>query len=255
MASMEFKAAVLCGGEGKRLRPLTYYFQKTMIPIGGRQKPLLEYIVRLLRKHGLKNIVLLVGYKWEQIKNYFEDGSRFSVKIEYVKDKPGIKGTAGALYNAYKEGVLEADNILVYYGDILSTINLSNVLEYHREKKAAATIVLSKGYRVRVGVAHIDSKGYIKYFEEKPVLQLPVSVGILVLRHEVFELLRDIVERYPSPDLMSHLIPYLMDKELPVAGYLTDEFWYDVGSIERYEKMSELNNVEEALADLLNDQL
>ncbi|RLG73434.1 MAG: hypothetical protein DRO23_08940, partial [Thermoprotei archaeon] len=92
---MKVKGAVLCGGVGKRLRPLTYYFQKTMIPIGKRQKPLLEYIVKLLKYHNIKNLVLLVGYKHEQIVNYFENGERFGVKISYVVDSPEYKGTGG----------------------------------------------------------------------------------------------------------------------------------------------------------------
>ena len=74
-------ALILCGGEGTRLRPLTFYFQKTMLPIGLNQKPLLEYIVRLLKYHRINDIVMLVGYKYKQIINYFEDGSRFGVHI------------------------------------------------------------------------------------------------------------------------------------------------------------------------------
>ena len=65
------KALILCGGPGKRLRPITYYFQKTMIPVGLRQRPLLEYVIRLLRYHGIKDMILLVNYKYEQIQNYF----------------------------------------------------------------------------------------------------------------------------------------------------------------------------------------
>lgn len=80
------KAAVLCGGEGSRLRPLTFYFQKAMIPIGSEQKPLLEYIVRLLKAHDVRDLVFLVNYKYEQIKNYFGDGSRFGVHVEYLVD-------------------------------------------------------------------------------------------------------------------------------------------------------------------------
>jgi NDP-sugar pyrophosphorylase family protein len=74
------KPVVLCGGEGSRLRPLTYYFQKAMIPVGREQRPLLEYILRHIRFHGFMEAVLLVGYKGEQVVNYFEDGGRVGAK-------------------------------------------------------------------------------------------------------------------------------------------------------------------------------
>ena len=85
------KGLVLCGGPGTRLRPITYYFQKTMVPIGIRQKPLLEYVVRLFKFHGIQELAFLVNYKAEQIVNYFDDGSRFGVKISYVYDDPQLK--------------------------------------------------------------------------------------------------------------------------------------------------------------------
>ena len=90
------KGLVLCGGEGARLRPLTHYFQKSMIPIGSKQRPLLEFIVRLLKRNEITDICFLVGYKSEQVRNYFDDGSRFGVSVAYVHDKPEYKGT-GAL--------------------------------------------------------------------------------------------------------------------------------------------------------------
>ena len=77
------KGVVLAGGEGRRLRPLSYYFQKCMIPIGHSQKPLLEYIVRLLKYHNIADVLLLAGYKQEQITNYFNSGNRFGVKINF----------------------------------------------------------------------------------------------------------------------------------------------------------------------------
>ncbi|MEM2875911.1 MAG: sugar phosphate nucleotidyltransferase, partial [Candidatus Bathyarchaeia archaeon] len=94
---MDVKGAILCGGPGKRLRPITYYFQKSMIPIGRRQKPLLEYIVRLFKYYDIKDLTLLVGYKSEQIVNYFDDGDRLGLRITYVKDDEKLRGTGGVL--------------------------------------------------------------------------------------------------------------------------------------------------------------
>ena len=90
----EATGVVLSGGEGKRLRPLSYYFQKCMIPIGSSQKPLLEYIVRLFGYYGISEIILLAGYKHEQIVNYFNEGTRFGVHVTYILDDPMLKGTA-----------------------------------------------------------------------------------------------------------------------------------------------------------------
>lgn len=239
LSSMKVIAAILCGGLGKRLRPLTYYFQKAMIPIGRKQKPLLEYIISLFKLHDIKDITLLVGYKAEQIVNYFEDGSRFGVRITYVYDDPKYKGTAGALYNAYIKGYLNADNVVVYYGDILSNINLTEMVNEHCNRGAVATLALAKGYRVRVGVAHVSDDGKIYRFEEKPELKMPVSIGVLVMNKRAFKYLFEVIKEYKSPDIMSHLIPYLIEKNEFVYGYITNAFWYDVGSIERYEKLEE----------------
>ena len=117
------KGLILCGGPGTRLRPITYYFQKALIPIGLKQKPLLEYVVRLLKFHGVDDLAFLVDYKAEQIVNYFDGGSRFDVKISYVRDVPKFKGTAGSVFNAFKEGAVSTnDTLLVYYGDIVLSL-------------------------------------------------------------------------------------------------------------------------------------
>ena len=107
-SNSEIHGIILSGGEGKRLRPLTYYFQKCMIPIGSRQKPLFEYVVRLLAYHDVRDITLLVGYKHEQITNYFNGGERFRVRLDYLNDDPNLKGSGGSLINAYQKGVIKA---------------------------------------------------------------------------------------------------------------------------------------------------
>ena len=173
---------VLCGGKGTRLRPLTYYFQKVMIPVGGKQKPLLEYVVRLLSYHGIRDVVLLVNYKAEQIKNYFDDGKRFGVSIQYVMDDPSLKGTGGAILNAFRHGAISKDDtFVVYYGDILSNIDLSDMLRFHREKGSVATVGLSRRFTVRVGVADLDGDGRVRGFVEKPELEISINIGILIL--------------------------------------------------------------------------
>ncbi|MDH5450298.1 MAG: nucleotidyltransferase family protein [Candidatus Bathyarchaeota archaeon] len=232
------KGLVLCGGPGIRLRPITYYFQKTMIPIGPKQKPMLEYVVRLLRFHGIRDVSFLVNYKAEQIVNYFDDGSRFSVNISYIYDENTLKGTAGSVLTAFRKGKIDMnDTFLVYYGDILTNMNLQSLQRYHENKRASTTVALASGFTVRVGLADLDEEGRIRGFVEKPTLEKPVSIGILILNGEVFEDIEKLAGKKHRLDLMKDVIPYLIKVGRPMYGYLSEAFWYDTGSIEAYEKL------------------
>jgi mannose-1-phosphate guanylyltransferase len=234
---MRTRGVVLAGGEGKRLRPLSYYFQKCMIPIGRAQKPLLEYVIRLLRHHGITDILVLTGYKHEQIVNYFDGGERFGVTMTCVLDDPALKGTGGSLLHAYRRGLIAPeDTLLVYYGDIISDVNLTELVTQHRQRGAAATLALSRGYQVRVGVAEV-TEGAVTGWTEKPTLDLQVGMGILVLDASVLPALERLSARDGTLDLMSHLIPHLLATGAVVHAYVTEAFWYDVGSTERYEKL------------------
>ena len=209
-----------------------------MIPIGLKQKPLLEYVVRLLRFHKVKDVAFLVNYKGEQIQNYFDDGSRFDVRISYVHDDPSIKGTGGAVLSAYKQGIINTrDTVLVYYGDILTNMNLQEMLRYHYRQKASATVALASGFAVRVGVAEIDEHGKIKGFVEKPTLEKPVSIGVLALDGKTLGMMNRLVKEKSELDLMRDVIPHLIEMGKPVYGHLAASFWYDVGSTEAYEKL------------------
>jgi len=233
------KSLVLCGGEGTRLRPITYYIQKTMIPVGLKQKPLLEYVVRLLKFHGITNLVFLVNHKAEQVMNYFEEGSRFKVRITYVHDDPSSRGTAGSVLNAYRQGAVNVeDTLLVYYGDILTNMNLKDLLRYHKGQRSSATVALASGFAVRVGLADLDEDGKIHGFVEKPKLEKPVSVGILAFEGGTLKDMELLKKERRELDLMGDVIPYLIKIGKPVYGYLSDAFWYDVVSTEAYEKLS-----------------
>ena len=245
------KGIILCGGKGTRLRPLTHYIQKTMVPVGVRQKPLLEYVVRLFNFHGIKDLVLLVNYKAEQIINYFEDGSRFNVKISYVEDDPSSKGTGGAVLNAYNKGAVNTeDTLLVYYGDIITNMNLTDLIEYHRAKQAWGTVALSSGFKVRVGLANLDKGGKILGFVEKPTLEKPVSVGISVLKGEIVEDMKRLKGERQELDLMGEVFSHLLEIGKPVYGYVSKAFWYDVLSTEAYEKLDP-KLVDENFRDIL----
>lgn len=244
------KGLVLCGGPGKRLRPITYYFQKAMIPIGAKQKPLLEYIVRLFRFHGISDLVFLVDYKAEQIINYFNEGSRFNVRIVHIYDDPNLKGTAGSILNAYKRNAVgKDDTLLIYYGDILTNMDLRGLIQYHEEKKADATVALSTGFTVRVGLAELEDDGKIAGFIEKPKVEKPVSVGIAALSGDTLSIIENLKGKIGGLDLMGDVIPHLLKNGKRVYGYVSDAFWYDVGSVEAYEKLDH-NTVEKKFSYL-----
>ena len=244
------KGVILCGGEGKRFRPLSFYLQKVMVPVGPYEKPILEYIVRLFHYYGVKDLVLLVGYKSNQVQNYFGDGARFDVKISYVKDDPNYPGNGGALYNAFRKGALREDEtLIVYYGDILSRIDLRAFLEFH--EGAVATLAVAEGYRVPVGVAKVRGERVV-YIEEKPVLNMPITIGVLVIEGTVKGILEEFAERKKKLDIMGDIIPALIKRGMPVKAYMYKGFWYDVGSLERLEKLSD-ELVKKELSFLFSD--
>lgn len=221
-----------------------------MIPLGTRQKPLLEYIVRLLKFHDLGDITLLVNSRAAQIQSYFEDGTRFDVKISYVKDSESLKGTGGSIINAFKHKAFnEDDTILVYYGDILSNFNLKDLVSFHVRKKGAATVALASGFVVRVGLADLEKNDKIRGFIEKPQLEKPVSVGILAFEGKALKDFQMLAEKNETSDLMGDILPHLIRLGRPVYGYVSKDFWYDIGSIEAYEKLDN-KRVEEAMSFL-----
>lgn len=243
---------ILAGGEGKRLRPLSYYFQKCMIPIGNQQKPLLEYVIHLINYHGITDVTMLVGYKHEQIMNYFGDGSRFGVNLTYMLDNPSMKGTGAALINFYKKRSSNlGSSILIYYGDILSNINLTEMLAQHQKMKASATIALTQGYQVPVGVAEVKRNKIVGWVE-KPSIDLYAGIGIMALDPQILKELPRLFEDKKELDITGDFLPFLVNNGKIVNPYFTDSFWYDVGSLEKYEKL-ENGRIEEYFSTLFSE--
>ena len=231
------EAAVLCGGRGERLRPLTDYFQKVMVPIGHKKLPLLAYVIGLLEHHGVTKIALLTGYRSEDIRRYFGDGAEYGVELKYSEDAKGQRGSLNAVANAMKNGAIsKRGELLVYYGDVLTDLDITGLLARHRSRKADATIVLSKGYTLPVGTAKVGRGGFVTSFHEKPSLDLSVTTGCMVLGPAATALARRLASR-KNTDLMTHLLPGLLDRGLKVATYYTEEAWYDVGTVSNFEKL------------------
>jgi NDP-sugar pyrophosphorylase family protein len=231
------EAAVLCGGRGERLRPLTDYFQKVMIPIGPKKLPLLAYVISLLKHHDVNRITLLTGYRSEDVRRYFGDGRAYGVDLRYSEDAEDQRGSLNALANAMKKGAISrCDELLVYYGDVFVDLDLTGMLATHRSKAADATLVLSKGYVLPVGEAKVGRGGLVASVHEKPSLDINVTTGCMVLGPAAVRQARKMAGA-ENTDLMAHLLPALLRRRLRVAAFYTREPWYDVGTVSSFEKL------------------
>lgn len=234
---MVTKAAVLCGGEGTRLRPLSNYFQKTMIPVGTKRRPLLEYVVRLLAHNGIDDVTLLTGYRSEEIEEYFKDGRSLGVRLTYSRDPPDRRGTAASLIGALDGGKLEGfDTLVVYYGDVLTTLGIRELVEQHQKRGSALTLVLSRDYKVPVGVAKVEGERVVA-FEEKPTIALNATVGAIVMSKDCVPVLREASAGRDEPDIMADFVPRAVERGMLVSPFYIEGFWYDVGTTESYEKL------------------
>ncbi|MBI3841389.1 MAG: nucleotidyltransferase family protein [Thaumarchaeota archaeon] len=233
------QAAVLCGGRGERLRPLTDYFQKVMIPIGPKKLPLLAYIIRLISHHHIERIALLTGYRSHDIRDYFADGSSYGVKLSYSEDKKDLKGSLNAVANALRgETIRGCDELLLYYGDVLTDLDISGLLSTHRARGADATLVLSRGYALPVGTADVGKGGMVSAVREKPSLDLSVTMGCMVVGRRAMKLASGLAGPQKT-DLMTHFLPALLDDGGRVAAFYSKRDWYDVGTVSNFEKLNE----------------
>jgi mannose-1-phosphate guanylyltransferase / phosphomannomutase len=224
------KAVIMAGGQGTRLRPLTSDQPKPMIPIVN--VPCMEHIVGLLANHGLTDVVVTLQFMPEEIRDYFGDGSDWGVNIRYsVEDAPA--GTAGSVKLAKEH--LEDDRILVISGDALTDADLTSIVGFHEEKGAEATMVL-KGVEnpLDFGIVITEEDDRISRFLEKPawgqVFSDTVNTGIYVLESSVLE---DIPAE-GEYDFAKELFPKLLLEERPVYGYVTEDYWQDIGTLDQY---------------------
>lgn len=231
------KAAILCGGRGERLKPLTDYFQKVMIPIGPKKLPLLSYTVALFKRHGIEDITLLTGYRSEDIRHYFGDGSQLGVSISYSEDPKDLKGSLNAVANAARNGTIGTpDQLLIYYGDVLSDLDIRALLAVHLSKQADATLVLAKGYALPVGTAQVKN-GMVEAFHEKPTLDISVTTGCMVAGPKSLDIMKRMAG-VKNTDLMTHFVPALIKEKGRVAAYYTEANWFDVGTVASFEKLN-----------------
>jgi NDP-sugar pyrophosphorylase family protein len=219
------QAVVLAGGKGTRLAPYTNVLPKPLMPIGNM--PILEVLLRQMKAAGFEDVTLTVGHLAELLEAFFKDGSRFGMHIRYsIEDSP--LGTAGPLAIV---GNLR-DTFLVCNGDVLTTLDLKELLKFHREQKGIATIAMHhRQVKVNLGVIEMNGGYEIAGYVEKPSMDYMVSMGIYIFEPGILKYIEP--NRYLDfPDLVLKL---LAAKE-KVYGYPFEGYWQDLGNPEDYQQ-------------------
>jgi mannose-1-phosphate guanylyltransferase / phosphomannomutase len=221
----------MAGGEGTRLRPLTSNQPKPMVPIVG--KPCMEHILELLKKHGFDDVIVTLAFLPQEIRSYFGDGESLGLNIEYSVEESPL-GTAGSVRLA--SGKLD-DTVLVISGDALCDLDLTKLVQFHRDKSAAVTIGLkSVENPLEFGIVVTDEDGRIERFLEKPswgqVFSDTINTGIYVLDPEV---LKHVPTDRPY-DFSKELFPKLLEMGRPLYGMVCDGYWQDIGNLDQFRQ-------------------
>lgn len=227
------QALILAGGKGTRLRPLTVYTPKPIVPVMNR--PFLLYQINILKKAGVTDITLSLSYQPDKIEHVLGNGSDFGVNLRYITE-PSPMGTGGAYKFAAES--LEATTI-VLNGDILTDLNLEEMIEFHRAKRSAATLALVPVEDVsRYGVSEIDEDNAITRFIEKPeftaikeISSKNINAGIYILEPSILDLIAKDANRSFEYDVF----PQILERGIPFFGYVIKEnYWQDIGTPENY---------------------
>ncbi|MBD2523782.1 sugar phosphate nucleotidyltransferase [Nostoc sp. FACHB-133] len=254
------KAMILAAGKGTRVRPITYTIPKPMIPI--LQKPVMEFLLELLRQHGFDQIMVNVSHLAEEIENYFRDGQRFGVQIAYsfegkIDDDGKLVGeaigSAGGMRRIQDFSPFFDDTFVVLCGDALIDLDLTEAVKWHRAKGAIATIITKSVPQEEVssyGVVVTDEEGRVKAFQEKPsteeALSTNINTGIYIFEPEVFNYIPSDLEY----DIGSQLFPKLVEIKAPFYAIPMDFEWVDIGKVPDYWRairgvlLGEIKNVQ-----------
>jgi D-glycero-alpha-D-manno-heptose 1-phosphate guanylyltransferase len=233
----DFQALVLCGGLGKRLRPAVPELPKCLAPVGDR--PFLEYVLLQLRAAGIRKITLCVGYRSQQVAEYFEAGDRWGMSLSYSLEKEAL-GTGGAVKKA--ESFVRRDQFLVLNGDSILDVDFEKMAEFHMSRGALATLALARvASSERYGNVRTDESGRVTKFSEK---ESRASTSIAILEDSgringgVYIFDRRILDEIPSApppvSLEADVFPRLIGSH--VFGYPSDGYFVDIGVPEDYAR-------------------
>jgi len=237
------KIIIVAGGLATRMTPITEQIPKCLIDIQGT--PLIEHQLKFFKKHGYTEIIFCVAHLADKVKEYFKDGKKLGLSIQYIQEKNELMGTAGSVKLAEKM-IPKNDDFIVFYGDNLTSMDFGKFLNFHREKKALATICmrpLPSGYKSS-SIITLATDHKIRVFLEKPSPddlekysgeQRYINNGIYAFKKEVF--------KYIPPatkfDFAQELFPTLVENNVGIYGYPTEEFFREIGRIEKYAKILE----------------
>ncbi len=227
------QALILAGGKGTRLRPLTVYTPKPIVPVVNR--PLLLYQIEILRRAGITDITLSLSYQPGKIEQLVGNGTDHGVKIRYVTETSPL-GTAGA----YKFAAGSSkEPTLVFNGDVITDLDANSLIEFHRSTGAVATLALaSVGDPSRYGLVPTNKNGEILQFLEKPSDEERANLKINTINAGVYVLESQVLDMLPSDTNRSFeydVFPEILHEKLPFFGYVVkDEYWRDIGTPESY---------------------
>ncbi len=219
------KAVVLAGGKGTRLAPYTKILPKPLMPIG--DMPILEIMLRQMKRAGIDEVILTVGHLSGLMRAFFEDGTRFGINIQYSYEAEPL-GTAGPL--SLIKGLDKT--FLVSNGDVLTTLDLAELIRVHHERGAVATIAAHRReVKIDLGVLQVVDSNNIVGYTEKPTYEFQVSMGIYVFEPRVL----DYIEYNRYLDFPNLVLKMISGGE-KVSGYLFDGYWQDLGRSDDYEQ-------------------
>ena len=223
------KAVILAGGLGTRLQPYTTFLPKPMLPLG--EKPILEHLIDWTRKNGIKSVVLCVSYLRKTIEDYFEDGKRFGVSIEYaVSNRP--LATAGQLKTAEK---FIDDTFVCMYGDSIFDFNLRNMINQHKKKKSFVTMSLYE-YKTNLpyGVIETTKTDKVIAWNEKPEIKANINMGCYVMEPGIMDMIPKNI-----PYGMDDVIKKAMAKKKLVSSIVSKKGFLDIGNKASYKKANQ----------------
>jgi mannose-1-phosphate guanylyltransferase len=219
------KAVILAGGLGTRLQPYTFFIPKPMLPLGN--KPLLEYIIQWVKNAGgIDNIVVCVSYLHRTIEDYFEDGARFGVEIEYTRSERPL-ATAGQLKTAEK---LLDEPFVCVYGDSVYEFNLRKMIREHMESKAFVSMaLLAYSTKLKYGFIDINGKDKVTEWREKPEISGLINIGCYVMDPEFLKLI-------PKSGSfgMDDAVRKALEQKKTVKGFRIDTGFIDIGDKKSY---------------------
>ena len=223
------KAIILAGGLGTRLYPYTKSLPKPMLPLG--KKPILEHEIEWVKKNGINEIVICVSYLRKKIEDYFGDGKKFGVKIEYAISNEPL-ATAGQLKTAEK---LIDETFVCLYGDSIYNFSLRNMIKHHKKTKSDVTMSLyDYKFNLKYGVIDTKNDGKVISWSEKPEYSAKINIGCYVMEPEVLRLIPK-----NKPYGMDSVIRKTLAKKKKVRSVISKKGFIDIGDKETYEKTNE----------------